>query len=468
VRRNGDASDHSRVPRHSPRATSRGRQQDSRLGQTHDFGPHKIADYPPILTDLPTRSFPNETVGTSVVTRADTAVKLAAGVLVLLSCWATSVFAQQTQNAPPHLPAWLADSYFSVNIGGLSQSFTSRQLEPGLKVQSIDEPHIAARVVLFGHWFTPWLGAQLSYMRPVQFVKYRNVNGDAASHSVWTGFGGATLNARAPLAGRTSIYGEAGLGIASRHGFDVDAAPAVPDASHAALLIGGGLEYRVSRSWDLTSGATIIRGNAADRESRALMIDGGFRYTMRQPQSARQRSRVSVDFRPDTTIQIEYTTAFGYSINTFLSTRVPVFWKGEVRVDRGVAVHVTRTVFRTRSLFSIDGGASVSIWRTRGGDSFATISVYPLFRFTPIRTRRVNAYVFYSLAGPTFVSSRSLDGLDLGNRFTFQDFLGGGVRLGSGKHIALGVKINHYSNGNIFPENAGVVVPLTFTLGWTF
>jgi hypothetical protein len=394
-------------------------------------------------------------------------MKPVAGVLVLLSCWATAVLAQQqTQGARPPVPAWLANSYFSVNIGGLSQSFTARQLEPGFKVQSIDEPHLAARVVLFGHQFTPWLAAQLSYMRPVQFVKYRNVDGDAASHSVWTGFGGATFIARAPLAGRTSVYGEAGLGIASRHGFNVDGAPVVPDASHAALLVGGGLEYRVGRSWDLTTGATVIRGNAADRESSALMIDGGFRYTMRQPESTGERSRAGRGFSPDRTIQIEYTTAFGYSINDFLSTKVPVFWKGDVRVDRGVAVHVTRSVFRTGSVFSIDAGASASLWRTRGGDRFATVSVYPLFRFTPIRTRRADVYVFYSLAGPTFVSAGSLDGLDLGSRFTFQDFLGAGVRLGSAKHVTLGVKINHYSNGNLFPENAGVTVPVTFALGW--
>src|SRR5262249_18711487 len=91
---------------------------------------------------------------------------------------------------------------------------------------------------------------------------------------------------------------------------------------------------------------------------------------------------------------------------------------------------------------------------------------YPLFRFTPFRTRRADAYFCYSLAGPTFISSRALDGRDLGSRFTFQDYLGAGVFLGSAKRIVVGVKINHYSNGNIFPEDAGVMVPVTFTVGW--
>jgi hypothetical protein len=30
------------------------------------------------------------------------------------------------------------------------------------------------------------------------------------------------------------------------------------------------------------------------------------------------------------------------------------------------------------------------------------------------------------------------------------------------------VKINHYSNGNVFTDNAGVKVPLTFGFGYTF
>ena len=32
--------------------------------------------------------------------------------------------------------------------------------------------------------------------------------------------------------------------------------------------------------------------------------------------------------------------------------------------------------------------------------------------------------------------------------------------MGSAKHATIGVKINHYSNGNIFPENAGVMLPV--------
>ena len=385
--------------------------------------------------------------------------------------WASFAVAMIVAAQPPARAhsSWLANSYFSVSVGSLSQSFSARQLEPGFHAASVDEPHVAARVVLFGHEFTPWLAAQITYMRPVQFVTYHDVNGDGRGHHVWTGFGGASLKARAPIAGRTAMYGEVGLGIASRHGFDIQGAPAVADASHAAALVGGGLEYRLRPSWDVAAGATFIPGHAGDHESAALMIDGGFRYTIRQTEPADQGSLSDDKFIHKRLLQFEYTTAFGYSINNALSTKVPIFWKGNVQVDRGVAVHFDRTVFHTHSVFAIDAGTSVSIWRTRADAAdFYTLSLYPRFVFTPIRTRTLDAYFCYSLAGPTFISTRTLDSRDLGSQFTFQDFLGGGVRLGSAKRIVVGVKINHYSNGNLFPENAGVMVPVTFTAGWAF
>ncbi len=387
-----------------------------------------------------------------------------------ISATGPSALAQPPEDTRTQYPAWLANSYFSVNVGSLQKRFTQRQLEPGFRAGPIEVPHVAARVALFGHELTPFVSVQLTYMRPVRFVIYRDVNGDAAAHSVWTGFGGATLKGRAPIAGRVSLYGEAGLGIASRHGFAQDTAPVVRDTSYASILLGAGVEYRVRPAWDLTAGATYIPGNARDRESRAVMVDGGFRYTMRPlPQDRVEANRDGGFTFRARRLQVEYSTGFGYAINTFLSTRVPVFWKGDIKVDRGIALHYEQNVFHTRKIFALDVGTSASDWRTREArQGFFTLSVYPLFRFLPVRTKRADLYVCYSLAGPTYISTRLADGRDLGSHFTFQDFMGAGVLVGKARTVALGVKINHYSNGNVFPENAGVMVPVTFTAGWAF
>lgn len=156
----------------------------------------------------------------------------------------------------------------------------------------------------------------------------------------------------------------------------------------------------------------------------------------------------------------------GYGINAFPGKDVPVFWDGNVKVDRGVGVHYVRNVFHTAKIFGLDFGASVSAWRSRGEhDHVATLSVYPLFRFMPIRTRNVDAYFAYSLAGPTFISRIVIDGQDTGQHFTFQDFMAAGLYLGHRKALTLGVKINHYSNGNLFTRNAALAIPLTITVG---
>jgi len=57
---------------------------------------------------------------------------------------------------------------------------------------------------------------------------------------------GLTAKPRLPLTRTVSVYGEGGLGIVTRKGFFIGPSPVVKDASYAAVLLGGGLEYRVN------------------------------------------------------------------------------------------------------------------------------------------------------------------------------------------------------------------------------
>jgi hypothetical protein len=274
-----------------------------------------------------------------------------------------------------------------------------------------------------------------------------------------------------PIGSRTSIYGEGGLGITSRHGFPRNPSqPIVRDAHYLSLLVGAGMERQVSATWDLVAAAIYSPSDERDAQPRAVMAAGGFRYTMRPlpPERVEANRRAGFAF-PAHLVQVEYSTGYGYGINTLLSRRVPVFWGGNVKVDRGLAVHYDRNVFHTRRVFALDLGTSVSAWRSRSErDGFLTLSAYPLFRFTVIRTNPADVYLCYSLAGPTYISKLTLDRLDTGSHFTFQDFMGAGVFLGKHRTMSAGVKINHYSNGNIFTENAGVKIPITLALGYAF
>ena len=46
--------------------------------------------------------------------------------------------------------------------------------------------------------------------------------------------------------------------------------------------------------------------------------------------------------------------------------------------------------------------------------------------------------------------------------------MGFGIFFGKQRKYNFEMRIMHYSNGNIFTDNAGVAIPIQFTLGKTF
>jgi hypothetical protein len=379
----------------------------------------------------------------------------------------TSIYDSRTQ-----YPKYLANSYFGLSVGFLHYPFSSEQVQPGNRVESVRVGHVAGQVVLFGHHFNEYLSAQAGYTRPVRYVTYVNVNNTGTSRTVWMAFGEFMLRARAPVNDKVAIYGNAGLGLTSRRGFSIGGTTVVKDAQYAAVVVGAGVEYHLTPSWDVLAGVSRVPTSVADNQPRTLFVSGGVRYNLRplSPERVERNSRGGFVF-PENVVQIGFSTSvFGYGINQFFASRFPIFWGGHVEIARGWSMHYQRNVFHTAKLFSFDVGASAAQWKSRkNGEKFVTLSVYPLLRLTVWRTRLADWFLSYSVAGPSRMTRKVVDGEDTGtNRFTFQDFMGMGVFAGKDRNVMLGVKIVHYSNGNLFPRNAGVAVPLTFTVGYTF
>jgi hypothetical protein len=46
--------------------------------------------------------------------------------------------------------------------------------------------------------------------------------------------------------------------------------------------------------------------------------------------------------------------------------------------------------------------------------------------------------------------------------------MGAGIFIDPRRHFNAEVRIMHYSNGNLFPRNPGITVPLDFNLGYSF
>jgi hypothetical protein len=378
----------------------------------------------------------------------------------------------KAQDNRAQYPLLLQKAFFGVDLGAIHYPFSQNSLAPGYQVQTVQIPAEAPRLTLLGYHFTKNLSARVTYMRPVQWVLFKNVNGDGLKHSVWMNVGGLTVKQNIPLSSKLSVFGEAGLALITRNGFDVHGSPVVADASYSTVSVGGGLEYSINRKWNLDIYSSYSPGKSAIKQPATSFAGLGFTYNM-HPLSTETLAK-NLDDRitfPKQVLQIAYTTnVLGYGVNHFFAEgKLPVFWGGLAKVEQGLAINYSRNVFHTKRTFSLDVGASVGNWESNLKDeSFQSISVYPVLRFTAIRNKIVDCYFFYSVAGPTFISRITIDNQNTGSHFTFRDFMGIGSYLGNRKLFNFEMNIGHFSNGNLFPNNGAVKIPLSFVVGHSF
>jgi hypothetical protein len=386
--------------------------------------------------------------------------------VALLTC--TLLFAQDNRT---RYPGFLKGSYFNFNFGYINFPFSAEQLEPGYKAESITNHHFGMRLIFFGHQFNKHLSAQVSYMKPLQYVIYNSVNGDKSKHSVWMHSGTLSLKSEFPLSKKISAYGEAGLAIFSRRGFKINNSVAVKDYSYSTVLLGTGLQYSINDKWDVLANFNYAPGKSSGKQPHMVLYSAGAKYNLTPiPEERVKRNAEAGYIFPKNLLQIGYSTnAAGYGPNNFLSKKAPIFWGGGIEVNKGWIVHYQRNIFHTKKVFSFDVGASAGYWESNElKENFYTLSVFPTLRFTVLRSKPADMYLFYSVAGPSFISKKIIDEKDSGKHFTFQDFMGFGAFFGNQKKVNAELNINHYSNGNIFVSNRGVKVPLTFTVGYAF
>lgn len=379
-------------------------------------------------------------------------------------------FLATAQGERTQYPPGLKNAYFGVNIGYINYPFSAVQLERGNEVESVTVPHTAVRIVLYGCPINKFLSARITYMRPVNWVQYNNVNGDRQSHSVWMNIAGLTLNAQFPLNKRFSVSAEAGFSVITRNGFEINNIPVVKNANYGTGMLGGAIQYHMGKKWDLQLSAAWSPEHEKTRQPYTLFIGAGFNYHLRplSKEKVERNARSGYNF-PKEIIMAGYTTnAAGYGVNDFFSKgAIPVFWGGSAHVKQGFSFSYQRNIFHARKVFAMDWAVHTGFWKSRDNqENFFTASLNPVFRFNAIRTKPVDVFLEYSVAGPTFISRTNVDQVPIGRNFTFHDFMGLGVFAGKTKKIHAGLRIAHYSNGNLFPQNEGVKVPLTFNLGY--
>jgi len=411
----------------------------------------------------------------------------ASKVILLIYLLFISVIPVTAQDERANLPAVLKNSYYEINFGYIDYPFGQESLEPGYTMESVKVPRPAIRLVLYGHEFNKYLSAQITYMRPVLWVEYTYTKDDPAmkegtppenhkireTQQVWMNVAGLTLKFQAPVGKKFSIFGEAGLGIVTRNGFenDITKQTVIKDANYATLLMGGGVRYQFSKKFGLMLSMTYSPPNNKEKQPHTIFYSAGFSYKLLPPSEKQLEKGIKAGYiHPKQIIQIGFSgNAFGYDINNFFSQKLIIFWGGDVEVRHGLTICYTRNIFHTPKVFSFDWGVSFGYWQTNiDKTNFYTLSLFPLLRFTFLRTKPLDMYFFYSIAGPTFISKYILDYNDTGGHFTFQDNMGIGIFFGDKRNINAEVKIGHYSNGNLLPKNGGIKIPLTFNLGYAF
>jgi len=381
-------------------------------------------------------------------------------------------FSLYAQSDRLQYPTVLKNSFTGVSIGYINYPFSNEQIETGFKAASVSVPHAAVRITLFGHEFNKYVSAQVTYMRPVDWVLYKNVNGDQTEHSVWMNIAGLSARFQTPAWKKLSLYGEAGITLITRHGFEIDNKPVKKNANYGTVLLGIGLQYKLHQNWQLLLNAVYSPANSKEKQPHTIFYAAGFMYTMRTLSEEKIKKNASAGYSfSKNLVQLGVTTnALGYGVNNAVSKGpVPIFWGGDVQVRRGISLNFQHSIFHSKKVFSWEWGANISYWQSRKNkNDFVTVSLFPLLRFTAFRSKTTDIYFEYSVAGPTFISRTITDGSNTGKRFTFEDFMGMGTFMGPHKKLNAEIKIMHYSNGNLFPENVGYMIPLTFNIGYSF
>ncbi|MFZ1857857.1 MAG: acyloxyacyl hydrolase, partial [Chitinophagaceae bacterium] len=272
-----------------------------------------------------------------------------------------------------------------------------------------------------------------------------------------------------PLTKKFSLFAEAGLGVITRKGFEIDYKPVIRNATYATGLFGGALQYHINKKWDLQVSTTWSPAHANVKQPQTIFHSAGFNYHLRELSKEKVESNIKSGYYfAKHLLQFSYTTnALGYGVNEMFSKKIPMFWGGAAQLKRGFSVNYQRNIFHARKVFSLDWAAGMGYWRSdKKEDDFFTMSLYPVLRFTAFRSPKTDVYFEYTVAGPTYISRTTIDNEKTGRKFTFYDAMGMGIFTGKKKNLNAGLRIAHFSNGNIFPENNGVKVPLTFSFGY--
>jgi len=389
------------------------------------------------------------------------------------------VVGQKKENPKTQFTNFLANSYYSLNFGGIFYPFSNDNLIEGYQTETFSRNWFSGRLLL-GHKLSEEVSVQFGTMRPASWFKYDNINNIGYENSVWINAWSLSLKRDFTISDKTSIYAEAGIANVTRVGFSIGNNVVYDDAHFASLIYGFGVQYWLSKKWRLSANTTFIPKSETYNQPSISQASLGFEYHLQQVDDKTANDYANNQFFfPKNIFQISYGTgAIGYGMNEFFSMNmnvgnfqsfgVPVFWLGDIKAQHSVSLTYQRLIYRSEKIFSLDWGVSTTYFQTAGKEDVFAFSIFPVLRFYLLRRKGYDFYTNYSIIGPTYITKSIMDNFDSGTNVTYQDTMGFGVFFGKNRKYNAELRIMHYSNGNIFSDNAGVAVPIQFTFGKTF
>ena len=146
----------------------------------------------------------------------------------------------------------------------------------------------------------------------------------------------------------------------------------------------------------------------------------------------------------------------------------PFMWNARLKVDRSFTAGYERMIYAYKNHLELYTGLSgnyLETWRVRTDHIFA-VSTYLMAKLYLVRMPNFNLSILYSPAGPSFITKRHFATTRFSNHFVFQNQLGIAMSFAKDAETEFFIKQYHYSNGDFFPVNGGIDVPLL--LGFSF
>ncbi|MAW16793.1 MAG: acyloxyacyl hydrolase [Flavobacteriaceae bacterium] len=377
------------------------------------------------------------------------------------------------------LSPFLSKSYFSFNFGGIYYPYSNENLKEGYTSSGTKMNAFSGRLLL-GYKLSNNTALQFGVIRPASWFSFKDIEYKGQESSVWVNAWTISLKQNINVFKKTDFFIELGVANNSRVGIYNNDTPIYESVRYISSVLGTGIQYRLNEKWDLMLMTTYLPESISNNQPYTLQSTFGAKYNLKQvPKNLAEKYLSDKSyFFPKQFVNIGYGSGnLGFFTNRFFSAKakagnyeslgIPIFWHGDLEAKSVFSLTYQRTAFRTKRYFSLDWGASFTFFNTPKKSSLYALSIFPVLRFYLFRTKGVDFYTNYSVIGPTYISKSTIDGIKTGTEFTYQDFMGVGAFFGSSKQYNLDVKIMHYSNGNIFTQNAGVAIPLVFSFGYT-